>query len=220
MIIVAIDEISLKKASVILNNLDPKKCMVKIGSVSFNSIGHEIILYAAKRGFDIFLDLKLHDIPNTVKKSIEGIISLPISMLTIHISGGRDMMKATMDAVSDKEIKIFGVTALTSLSDEDTNKIFKRTASDQVEAMLDLAESVGIDGVVCSPHELELVCKRKSLLSITPGIRIDNLNDDQKRIMTPKEALDLGADYLVIGRPITASDNITKSLEEIYLSIQ
>ena len=220
MIIVAIDEINLKKASVILNNLDPTKCMVKIGSVSFNSIGQEIIFYAAERGFDIFLDLKLHDIPNTVKKSVEGITSLPISMLTIHISGGRDMMKATMDAVSGKEIKIFGVTALTSLSDEDTNKIFKRTASDQVEAMLDLAESVGIDGVVCSPHELELVGKRKSLLSITPGIRLDNLNDDQKRIMTPKEALNLGADYLVIGRPITASNDISKSLEEIYLSIQ
>ena len=220
MIIVAIDEINLKKASVILNNLDPTKCMVKIGSVSFNSIGPEIIFYAAERGFDIFLDLKLHDIPNTVKKSIEGITSLPISMLTIHISGGRDMMKATMDAVSGKEIKIFGVTALTSLSDEDTNKIFKRTASDQVEAMLDLAESVGIDGVVCSPHELELVGKRKSLLSMTPGIRPNNLSDDQKRVMTPKEALNLGADYLVIGRPITASDDISKSLEEIYLSIQ
>tara|TARA_B100002052_G_scaffold95809_1_gene88462 strand:- start:209 stop:871 length:663 start_codon:yes stop_codon:yes gene_type:complete len=220
MIIVAIDEINFKKASVILSNLDPKKCMVKIGSVSFNSIGQEIIFYAAERGFDIFLDLKLHDIPNTVRKSIEGITSLPISMLTIHISGGRDMMKATMDAVSGRKIKIFGVTALTSLSDEDTNKIFKRTASDQVEAMLDLAESVGIDGVVCSPHELELVGKRKSLLSITPGIRLDNLNDDQKRIMTPKEALNLGADYLVIGRPITASNDISKSLEEIYLSIQ
>lgn len=220
MIIVAIDEINFKKASVILSNLDPKKCMVKIGSVSFNSIGQEIIFYAAERGFDIFLDLKLHDIPNTVRKSIEGITSLPISMLTIHISGGRDMMKATMDAVSGRKIKIFGVTALTSLSDEDTNKIFKRTASDQVEAMLDLAESVGIDGVVCSPHELELVGKRKSLLSITPGIRLDNQNDDQKRIMTPKEALNLGADYLVIGRPITASDDISKSLEEIYLSIQ
>ena len=220
MIIVAIDEINLKKASVILNNLDPTKCMVKIGSVSFNSIGQEIIFYAAERGFDIFLDLKLHDIPNTVRKSIEGITSLPISMLTIHISGGRDMMKATMDAVSGRKIKIFGVTALTSLSDEDTNKIFKRTASDQVEAMLDLAESVGIDGVVCSPHELELVGKRKSLLSMTPGIRPNNLSDDQKRVMTPKEALNLGADYLVIGRPITASDDISKSLEEIYLSIQ
>lgn len=220
MIIVAIDEINFKKASVILNNLDPKKCMVKIGSVSFNSIGQEIIFYAAERGFDIFLDLKLHDIPNTVRKSIEGITSFPINMLTIHISGGKDMIRAAMDAVSGKEIKIFGVTALTSLSDEDTNKIFKRTASEQVEAMLDLAESVGIDGVVCSPHELELVGKRKSLLSITPGIRLDNLNDDQKRIMTPKEALNLGADYLVIGRPITASNNISKSLEEIHLSIQ
>jgi orotidine-5'-phosphate decarboxylase len=220
MIIVAIDEINFKKASVILNNLDPKKCMVKIGSVSFNSIGQEIIFYAAERGFDIFLDLKLHDIPNTVRKSIEGITSFPINMLTIHISGGKDMIRAAMDAVSGKEIKIFGVTALTSLSDEDTNKIFKRTASEQVEAMLDLAESVGIDGVVCSPHELELVGKRKSLLSITPGIRLDNLNDDQKRIMTPKEALNLGADYLVIGRPITASNDISKSLEEIYLSIQ
>jgi orotidine-5'-phosphate decarboxylase len=220
MIIVAIDEINFKKASVILNNLDPKKCMVKIGSVSFNSIGQEIIFYAAERGFDIFLDLKLHDIPNTVRKSIEGITSFPINMLTIHISGGKDMIRAAMDAVSGKEIKIFGVTALTSLSDEDTNKIFKRTASEQVEAMLDLAESVGIDGVVCSPHELELVGKRKSLLSITPGIRLDNLNDDQKRIMTPKEALNLGADYLVIGRPITASNDISKSLEEIHLSIQ
>ena len=197
MIIVAIDEINFKKASVILSNLDPKKCMVKIGSVSFNSIGQEIIFYAAERGFDIFLDLKLHDIPNTVRKSIEGITSFPINMLTIHISGGKDMIRAAMDAVSGKEIKIFGVTALTSLSDEDTNKIFKRTASEQVEAMLDLAESAGIDGVVCSPHELELVGKRKSLLSITPGIRLDNLNDDQKRIMTPKEALNLGADYLL-----------------------
>ncbi|RPG60972.1 MAG: orotidine-5'-phosphate decarboxylase [Flavobacteriaceae bacterium TMED206] len=220
MIIVAIDEINLKKASEILNNLDPRKCMVKIGSVSFNSIGQEIIYYAAEKGFDIFLDLKLHDIPNTVKKSIEGITLLPINMLTIHISGGRDMLKATMDAVSSKEIKIFGVTALTSLSDEDTNEIYKRSTSEQVEAMLDLAESVGIDGVVCSPHELELVNKRKSLLSITPGIRLRNLNDDQKRIMTPKEAINLGADYLVIGRPITASDDISKSLEEIYLSIQ
>ena len=220
MIIVAIDEINFKKASVILNNLDPKKCMVKIGSVSFNSIGQEIIFYAAERGFDIFLDLKLHDIPNTVRKSIEGITSFPINMLTIHISGGKDMIRAAMDAVSGKEIKIFGVTALTSLSEEDTNKIFKRTASEQVEAMLDLAESAGIDGVVCSPHELELVGKRKSLLSITPGIRLDNLNDDQKRIMTPKEALNLGADYLVIGRPITASNDISKSLQEIHLSIQ
>ena len=220
MIIVAIDEINFKKASDILDNLDSEKCMIKIGSVSFNSIGHDIISYASKKGFDIFLDLKLHDIPNTVKKSIERLIKLPIKMLTIHTSGGKEMMKAAMEAVSGTEIKVFGVTVLTSLSNDDTNEIFKRTASAQVNAMLDLAESAGIDGVVCSPHELELVSKRKSLLSITPGIRLYNSNDDQKRVMTPKEAINHGSDYLVIGRPITASENITKALIEIYSSIQ
>ena len=220
MIIVAIDEINFKKASDILDNLDSEKCMVKIGSVSFNSIGHDIISYASKKGFDIFLDLKLHDIPNTVKKSIEGLVSLPIKMLTIHTSGGKEMMKAAMEAVSGTEIKVFGVTALTSLNNDDTNEIFQRTASAQVNAMLDLAESAGINGVVCSPHEIDLVSKRKSLLSITPGIRLYDSNDDQKRVMTPKEAINHGADYLVIGRPITASENISKTLIEIYSSIQ
>ena len=220
MIIVAIDEINFNRASDILDKLDSKKCMIKIGSVSFNSIGREIISYASKKGFDIFLDLKLHDIPNTVQKSIEGLISLPIKMLTIHTSGGKDMMRAAMEAVSGNDIKIFGVTVLTSLSNDDTNEIFKRATSEQVNAMLDMAESAGIDGVVCSPHELELVSKRESLLSITPGIRLQNSKDDQKRVMTPKEAIDLGADYLVIGRPITKSKDIKKSLNEIYQSLR
>ena len=220
MIIVAIDENDFKKASSIIDNLDSDKCMVKIGSVAFNSIGPDIIFYTAKKGFDIFLDLKLHDIPNTVKKSIEGLISYPIKMLTIHASGGREMMTAAMEAVSDTDIKIFCVTVLTSLSDNDTNTIFQRTSSEQVNAMLDLAESACIDGVVCSPHELELVKKRESLLSITPGIRLQHSNDDQKRVMTPKEAINLGADYLVIGRPITSSNNIKESLSKIIESLK
>ena len=220
MIIVAIDEISFKSASLIIKNLDPKKCMLKIGSVAFNSIGHEIITYGADKGFDIFLDLKLHDIPNTVEKSIKGLTNLPIKFLTIHTSGGKDMMKAAMNAVYGTDIKIFGVTTLTSLDDDDTNNIFQRTALEQVNAMLDLAEIAGIDGVVCSPHELKLLRNRVSLLSITPGIRLHEADDDQKRIMTPKKALDLGADYLVIGRPITSSNDIKKSLNDIYESIQ
>ena len=220
MIIVAIDETEFNKASNIIDNLDSSKCMIKIGSVAFNSLGHKVIEYAAQKGFEIFLDLKLHDIPNTVKKSIEGLLSLPISMLTIHTSGGKDMMMAAMEAVSGTQIKIFGVTALTSLNNDDTNQIFQRTTAGQVDAMLNLAQEAGIDGVVCSPHELELVNKRRSLLSITPGIRVNRQDDDQKRVMTPKEAIDLGANYLVIGRPITASDDVGKSLEEIYLSIQ
>ena len=219
MIIVAIDEISFNKASSIIDNLDSTKCMVKIGSVAFNSIGHKVIDYAAEKGFDIFLDLKLHDIPNTVKKSIKGLTNLPIKMTTIHTSGGKDMMVAAMEAVSGTDIKVFGVTALTSLNDDDTNKIYQRNATDHVNAMLDLAESAALDGVVCSPHELDLVSKRESLLSITPGIRLQDLNDDQSRVMSPEEAINLGANYLVIGRPITQSGNILGTLEDIFNKI-
>ncbi len=219
MIIVAIDETTFERASEVIEALDSKKCMVKIGSVAFNAMGHKIISFASDKGFEIFLDLKLHDIPNTVKKSIQGLISLPINMLTIHISGGKDMMMAAMEAVSGTQIKVFGVTALTSLNNDDTKYIFKRTTTEQVNAMLDLAEDAGIDGVVCSPHELELVSNRDNLLSITPGIRLHESNDDQKRVMTPKEAIHLGANYLVIGRPITASKDIKKSLNEIYQSM-
>ena len=219
MIIVAIDETTFERSSEIIEDLDSKKCMVKIGSVAFNSMGHKIIRFASEKGFKIFLDLKFHDIPNTVKKSIQGLTSLPINLLTIHTSGGKDMMMAAMEAVSGTQIKVFGVTALTSLNNDETKYIFQRTPSEHVNAMLDLAEEAGIDGVVCSPHELELVSNREALLSITPGIRLQESDDDQKRVMTPKDAIELGADYLVIGRPITASKDIKKSLNEIYQSL-
>lgn len=219
MIIVAIDEVDINKAINVINKLNSKKCMLKIGSVTFNSIGHEIIHIASKKGFEIFLDLKFHDIPNTVKKSIQGLVNLPIQMLTVHASGGKEMMIAAMQAVSGTDIKVFGVTALTSLSDEDSNRIFQRKAYEQVNSMLDLSVDAGIDGVVCSPHELELVNKKASLLSVTPGIRIDNSNDDQSRVMTPEQAVKLGADYIVIGRPITSSKNITESLNKLYESL-
>ena len=218
-IIVAIDETQLSSFKQTVDSLDSNLCMIKVGSVSFNAIGHEALTYVASKGFEIFLDLKLHDIPNTVKKSIEGLISLPIGMMTIHTSGGLEMMKAAKKAVSDTDIKIFGVTALTSLSDEDTSTIFQRTASNQVKIMLDLAQEAQIDGVVCSPHELDLVLERKSLLSITPGIRLSESADDQSRVMTPKDAISKGADYIVIGRPITNAPNISAALQEIHNSI-
>jgi orotidine-5'-phosphate decarboxylase len=219
-IIVAVDETQLEDFQKVVDSLDNNLCMIKIGSVSFNALGHQIITYASAKGFKIFLDLKLHDIPNTVKKSIEGLVSLPIDMMTIHTSGGLEMMKAAMKAVDGSDIKIFGVTALTSLSDDDALTIFKRTAKDQVDAMLDLAEEAGIDGVVCSPHELTLVTKRKSLQSITPGIRIAKAIDDQSRVMSPREAIERGSNYLVIGRPITEAKDINATLNEIYNSIQ
>ena len=218
-IIVAVDETQLENFQNVVDSLDSDLCMIKVGSVSFNALGHQAISYASNKGFKIFLDLKLHDIPNTVKKSIKGLVSLPIDMMTIHTSGGLEMMKAAKNAVDGTDIKIFGVTALTSLSDEDTSLIFKRTAAEQVNIMLDLAEQAGIDGVVCSPHELSLVTKRESLLSITPGIRLKDSNDDQNRVMTPKDALKQGANFLVIGRPITEAKNIKEALLEIHNSI-
>ena len=218
-IIVAVDETQLVNFQSLVDSLDSDLCMIKVGSVSFNALGHQAISYASNKGFKIFLDLKLHDIPNTVKKSIKGLVSFPIDMMTIHTSGGLEMMKAAKNAVDGTDIKIFGVTALTSLSDEDTSLIFKRTAAEQVNTMLDLAEQAGIDGVVCSPHELSLVTKRESLLSITPGIRLKDSNDDQNRVMTPKDALKQGANFLVIGRPITEAKNIKEALLEIHNSI-
>ena len=218
-IIVAVDETQLGNFQSVVDSLDSDLCMIKVGSVSFNALGHQAISYASNKGFKIFLDLKLHDIPNTVKKSIKGLVSLPIDMMTIHTSGGLEMMKAAKKAVDGTDIKIFGVTALTSLSDEDTSLIFKRTAAEQVNIMLDLAEQAGINGVVCSPHELSLVTKRESLLSITPGIRLKDSKDDQNRVMTPKDALKQGANFLVIGRPITEAKNIKEALLEIHNSI-
>tara|TARA_B110000858_G_C17764365_1_gene456205 strand:- start:880 stop:1551 length:672 start_codon:yes stop_codon:yes gene_type:complete len=218
-IIVAVDEYHLDAFKNIVDSLDSDLCMIKVGSVSFNALGHEPILYASEKGFDIFLDLKLHDIPNTVKKSIEGLKLLPINMITIHTSGGLEMMKAAMDAVNGTDIKVFGVTALTSLTDDDTNTIYQRDAASQVNAMLEIAEQANIDGIVCSPHELNLVSRRGSLLSITPGIRLSNSDDDQSRVMTPQKAIELGADYLVIGRPITEASDPKIALKSIYNSI-
>ena len=219
-IIVALDEHNQENFDDVLSQLDPGLCMVKIGSVSFSSLGRECVLKAASKGFDIFLDLKLHDIPNTVKKSIDGLVNLPIKMMTVHASGGQKMLEESVAATMNTDIKIFGVTALTSLSDTDTNFIYKREAKEQVLAMIDLAKKSSIHGVVCSPQELSLVKNNSNLLTITPGIRLENLNDDQTRVMTPKEAIDNGSDFLVIGRPITASNNIKNSLKEIYDSIQ
>lgn len=219
-IIVAVDEANSDRFKDIISSLDSDKCMIKVGSISFNSIGHEAIYYSVQNGFEVFLDLKLHDIPNTVKKSIQGLCDLPIKMMTVHVSGGKDMLIAAMEAVKETDIKVFGVTALTSLNDADTEVIFKRNSIKQVDAMINLSASAGIHGVVCSPHEIELVKKKGSLLSITPGIRLKDFNDDQKRVMTPKQAIDKGANYIVIGRAITSSNNIEKSLDEIFMSIQ
>ena len=152
MIIVAIDEVNFKKASTIIDNLDSKKCMVKIGSVAFNSIGREVVSYADEKGFDIFLDLKLHDIPNTVANSVRKISNFNVALTTIHLNGGKDMIEA---ASSEKgNIKILGVSILTSLSENDIFEITNTEFDTYFNNLISIASKTNVDGVVCSPNEL------------------------------------------------------------------
>ena len=219
MIIVAIDEINLKKASVILNNLDPKKCMVKIGSVSFNSIGQEIIFYAAERGFDIFLDLKLGpEIPNQIKKTVSALSSQKcIKYLTIHTSGDYEMLKAAREAAG--EIELLGVTVLTT-QENLQNLGIKNSIKDQVKLLVNLAIKSEISGVIASAQDFHLIRSLSRDLKIfCPGIRSeDDKKHDQKRIMSYKDFSKIADDkcFAVIGRPIIEGDpvqNIKKIIQ-------
>lgn len=195
MIIVAIDENNFKKATEIIDNLDPDKCMIKVGSVSFNSFGPEIISYAAKKSFEIFLDLKLHDIPNTVKKATKSANNLGADFLTIHIASGKDALQEASSSKNDS-LKILGVSQALTSSTMDA-KMSKGVSEDFL-----LAKQCGVDGVICPPSEIE---RTKNLydLIVTPGIRLNNdTKDDQKNTTTPENAIIAGAKYIVMGRSI------------------
>ena len=221
MIIVAIDETDLTKAVSIIENLDPKKCMLKIGSVAFNSFGKEIIYIAADKYFDIFLDLKLHDIPNTMSKAIESLSRLPISMLTLHTCSGPEAMSLCKDTAQKfmPDATLLGVTVLTSMNQANLNSVgIMKTPEEQVLHLAKLANKSGLEGIVCSPKELvplRSVLPRE-IKMVTPGIRPAGSNaGDQKRTLTPKEAQQAGADYLVVGRPILTSPNPAEAIEFI-----
>ncbi len=220
-IIVAIDTYDYKDAVALLDQLNPELCKVKVGSVVFNALGKDFLRLVDQRGFKIFLDLKLHDIPNTVHETILGFQDCNIELLTIHLSGGKKMITSAMAAAKIIKTKIIGVSVLTSLNDEDTTALFQSTTSDQVARLFKLASETGIDGIVCSPLELELASKLLSpeTLKITPGIRDTAVNDDQSRTMTANEAIQHGASYLVIGRPISKASNISEALQYFTNSI-
>ncbi|MDC3184342.1 orotidine-5'-phosphate decarboxylase [Pelagibacteraceae bacterium] len=170
----------------------------------------------------IFLDLKLHDIPNTVKKGLEALIKMKPLFTTIHISGGDDMMISSRK--SKKNTMILGVSILTSLDSNQTKKYYnQKNVSALVKKFAKEAKKNKLDGVVCSPQEIRYIRNEvgKKFIIVTPGIRIDNKlkSDDQKRIETPKKAIKLGANYLVIGRPITKSKDPLKTLKEINKSL-
>ena len=220
-IIVAIDTHDYQNAVTLLDQLNPELCKVKVGSVVFNALGKDFLSLVDQRGFKIFLDLKLHDIPNTVHETILGFEDCSIELLTIHLSGGKKMIASAIAAAKIIKTKIIGVSVLTSLDDEDSTSLFQSTTADQVVRLFQLATETSIDGVVCSPLELDLASNILSpqMLKITPGIRDIATSDDQSRTMTAKEAIQHGASYLVIGRPISKASNISEALKYFNQSI-
>ena len=220
-IIVAIDTYDLQEANVILDQLDPDLCRIKIGSVVFNSLGKSFLREVSSRGFKIFLDLKLHDIPNTVHEAILGFHDCDIDMLTVHLSGGEEMLNKAMLAGKSINAKVIGVSILTSLEDSDTIALFDNKLEHQIRNLFEIAVKSNLDGVVCSPHELEMsnTILNSDAIIITPGIRDIKARDDQARTMSAKEAIEKGATFLVIGRPITQSKDISQALQNFNNSI-
>ena len=220
-IIVAIDTHDYHDAVTLLDQLNPELCKVKVGSVVFNALGKDFLSLVDQRGFKIFLDLKLHDIPNTFHETILGFHDCNIELLTIHLSGGQKMITAAMAAAQIIKTKIIGVSVLTSLNDDDASELFQSTTRDQVARLFKLANETAIDGIVCSPLELDLAANTLSpeTLKITPGIRDIVVSDDQSRTMTANEAIKHGASYLVIGRPISKASNISEALKYFDQSI-
>ncbi|WP_341808947.1 orotidine-5'-phosphate decarboxylase [Wolbachia endosymbiont (group E) of Neria commutata] len=221
-IICALDTQDLNKAVSLANILRNKISMIKLGLEFFAANGLLGVEEVAKCNVPIFLDLKLHDIPNTVAKTVEVIKDLSVEMLTLHVCGGIEMLKRALNTVQDTKIKLIGVTVLTSMSNEDLSELgIERKVKSQVILFAKLAKEAGLHGIVCSVLEAQEVRKEcgKDFKIITPGIRIDPYHDDQKRTATPKEAITLGADYIVIGRPITKSDDPVSSAELILDSL-
>ena len=220
-IIVAIDTFDFEKANAILEQLNPDHCLVKIGSVVFNALGKSFLKHASSQGFKIFLDLKLHDIPNTVYETITGFNDCKIDMLTVHLSGGEKMLRKAMLAGKSINTKVIGVSMLTSLEEEDSLTLFGNTVEDQINNLFKIAVKVNIDGIVCSPHELKIAntILGSHSIKITPGIRDIKVEDDQARTMSAKEAIERGSSFLVIGRPITQAEDIAQALQNFNNSI-
>jgi orotidine-5'-phosphate decarboxylase len=224
-IIVALDVSTQEDALAMVSNLDPRLCRVKVGQELFTRIGPRVVEALQNRGFGIFLDLKFHDIPNTVAGACRAAAALEVWMVNIHALGGRGMMEAAREAVEASTARplLTAVTVLTSLDTEDLVAIgLGGSPATHVINLARLAERVGLDGVVCSPRELAGLRGSVSddFLRVTPGIRsTDSAKGDQKRVMSPLQATGLGAHYLVIGRPITAAPDPAEALNAIVRAI-
>ena len=219
-IIVALDYEHIDNALALADNLNPELCRLKVGKELFTKYGPEIVIQFQKKGFEIFLDLKFHDIPTTVYKACISAFSLNVWMLNIHLTGGLNMTEAAMKAKLDCESssKLIGVTVLTSLSDQDCHNIYGCSRENELLRLKDIAIEADIDGFVCSPYDIN-VLKDSAKIYVTPGVRFGDDKQDHHKVADPKEALDLGSHYLVIGRSITRNSNPNGKLEEIINSL-
>ena len=224
-IIVALDFPQAAPALALAKKLDPSKCRLKVGKELFTSSGPQLVEKLQKRGFEIFLDLKFHDIPNTAAQACKAAAALGVWMVNVHALGGKRMMTAAREAMAHVEHRprLIAVTILTSMAQEDLHGIgLNASPAQMVRLLAGLAHDCGMDGVVCSAQEapgLRQQCGRDFCL-VTPGIRpLNSAADDQSRIMTPRAALENGSNYLVVGRPITQAPAPSFALQEIIQEI-
>lgn len=224
-IIVALDFPSEKSASDFVARVDPKLCKLKVGKELFTRAGPHFVTKLVDQGFDVFLDLKFHDIPNTVAAATRAACELGIWMLNVHALGGREMMLAAREAVNASAYQplVIAVTILTSMNETALREVgLLKTPEQHVHELAALTKSAGLDGVVCSAREAQMLRDSigKDFCLVTPGIRpADAAAGDQKRIMTPTQAIANGATYLVIGRPITQASEPVEVLRSINKEI-
>ncbi len=208
-IIVALDYADARSATALVDRLRPSVCRLKVGKELFTAAGPEYVAMLVKRGFDIFLDLKFHDIPNTVAQSCKTAAGLGVWMLNVHALGGRAMMQAARDAIGTApgRPRLIAVTVLTSMAETDLHEVgIDATPLEEALRLAALAKECGLDGVVCAAYEAGAIRAHlgEAFLRVTPGIRLpEDSAGDQKRVMTPRQALETGSSYLVIGRPVT-----------------
>ena len=225
-IIVALDAPEAEAALALAARLDPKLCRVKVGKELFVAAGPGVVHKLQERGFEVFLDLKFHDIPNTVAGACRSAARLGVWMMNVHASGGAAMMEAAREAVAavSRPPLLIAVTVLTSLGDAELGALgFTGTAAENVERLARLARANGMDGVVCSAQEAHALRRATGddFTLVTPGIRLPgDAKGDQARIVTPRDAVKMGADYLVIGRPITHSPDPAATLESIRATLE
>lgn len=225
-IIVALDYAQAQDAIHLVEQLDPEFCKLKVGKELFTAAGPTLVEQLVAKGFKVFLDLKFHDIPNTVAKACEAASNLGVWMLNVHASGGSAMMEAALEGVdkSHNQPYLIAVTVLTSMSQANLTELgIQNSIEEQVLKLANLTQKAGLHGVVCSAMEAQMLRKEMSddFLLVTPGIRPANASlDDQTRVMTPNQALSMGASYLVVGRPITQAQDPLTALHAINKEIQ